>query len=163
MVAQDLKVPLDSHYLETKTGLPVMKLADFLTHDLISNLVKDAVIILLPHPSVPNYGHWVLFMCLPISGSGLNAKPLFEYFNSLGKPIPVELSDYFLVHLPPGSRVRYSHIPLQKKNSETQTCGRWVIIRYLLRNIPLSRFVSIFSKKISSNIRDYLVTCITND
>ena len=104
----------------------------------------------------PQVGHFSLIMK---SGNQ------YEYFSSYGFPPEMEIS---LTHSNPGklkhafkntkliiNRTRFQSI----KN--TDTCGRWVILRYLLRNLELKKFAALFTSKITLNTKDDIATIAT--
>jgi hypothetical protein len=112
-----------------------------------------------------NYGHWVCIFRRP--GNKL------EFFDSYGLMPDDELKfvsenirrelkqDY--PHLTwllynSGYKIEFNHHKFQKKGSDIATCGRWVVLRLLLRDISLTQFINLF-KGIKNP--DYIVTAVT--
>jgi len=144
--------PLSSRDIEQATGLRVMPSRDFLRNSLDQNLNgQDAVVLLLESKDNPMYGHWVLVMRSP-------QQPLLaEYFDSFGRPVPENLQNYFQHQLPNGSMLAFAKSGLQKKIKETQTCGRWVILRYRAKNLSLEQFIK-KTLQVPLNLRDLVVS-----
>lgn len=56
--------------------------------------------------------------------------------------------------------IEFNHHQLQKDGNGVATCGRWVVLRMLLKDVPLDTFINIF-KKFSDP--DEIVTKLTNN
>jgi hypothetical protein len=110
------------------------------------------------------YGHWV---CVT------KHENLIEYFDSYGK-----FPDVYLDEIPEPFRsqsgqteaslsklmkespydLSYNEYPFQKEADDISTCGKWVIVRALLREITLEQFKDLFLGKYGDDI----VTILTS-
>lgn len=124
----------------------------------------DACIILYVFQDKPNiFGHWCLIH---------KRKKEIEYFDSYGKEIDYPLSeikdvinknnnqDYkhlskLLIESP--YRIQYNDHKFQELNPNIKTCGRYVALRLLLKDLSLKKFEKIFS-----NNPDDLATFLTS-
>lgn len=108
----------------------------------------------------PNYGHWVAIL-----RHGKN----IEHFDPYGYSIDEELINNNPMNLPPyltqlilKSRVPYvkSNITqFQKSQSGVNTCGRWALIRCLMKHKSLEDFTDLFHKlKLEP---DFYITALT--
>lgn len=135
------------------------KIVEYPTLEYIDDIddlfLEDSCILFIPNTSRNNIGHWV---CL------IKHDKTIEYFDSYGRePDPqsyLKGSYPFLSNLLYNSNYRliYNNIKLQGKG--TNTCGRHVIVRILLKKYPLSVFYKVL-KNFNNNIDD-LVTWITD-
>lgn len=57
-------------------------------------------------------------------------------------------------------KIHYNEFPLQKKRSDTSTCGRFVAMRLMLRHIPLKKFKKIMNS--TDLTPDDFVTLLTS-
>lgn len=116
----------------------------------------DAVIIL--YEKQRNNGHWVLL---------LNRPDVIEYFDPYGYKIdyPCELFNTpkclskLLFNSKLNKKIQYNASKLQKLDKDISSCGRWVALRYILRNIDLKSFINLF--KNSKYPPDFYVTALT--
>jgi len=119
------------------------ELAGFRSLDELLDENGRAVILFLTDPARPNSGHWI----------GLFTRPdgAIETFDSYGMPLdasrrwlkPDELaalgeSKPLLTNLLKlsGRRVYVSRMPLQGRGRGIATCGKWLVMRMLLANMP---------------------------
>ena len=112
-----------------------------------------------------NYGHWVSLIA---KGREL------EFFDSYGYKMDDELkihNEYHLrIHqgkitphltaLSHGYTVKNNTHRLQKRDSDTNTCGRWVALRIKLRRLSLPEFVHLFTVD-RRHDPDYWATLLT--
>lgn len=123
----------------------------------------------------PFEGHWVLIHRLP-NGH-------IEFFNSYGGKggkggYPDDCLDYIpkkyrgqsnqdfpylskLLYESP-AKIDYNQYKFQRSGNEVRTCGRWCIIRRLLKDIKLSDFAKIFKIKNGDEVVTYLTTNLDN-
>ena len=111
-----------------------------------------AVIVLLPsdHSSV---GHFIALLGKP--------KGYIEYFSSLGESAEKEQkrlkTDKTLLRIL-GKRYLYNTKKLQQGKFSIQSCGMWVLARVILQDLKLREFQSLFSRKVTVNSSDDLVS-----
>jgi hypothetical protein len=122
-----------------------------------SNLLKIKSLdqLLYPHNAAVvlyeyrrNYGHWV---------SIIRHKNRIEFMDSTGcapddilDRIPPDFKNSAGIYdrhllkllLSSGLPIEYNEVKFQQQN--TNTCGKWVAVRLLCREIPLTRFQSLF-------------------
>lgn len=110
------------------------------------------------YQSGPKFGHWVLLM----NRQCKDGQKVLEFFDSYGIILDDELKQ---LHYVDGAQMSnkfkyltwlilnsgYDHVisneyPFQTKGRHIQTCGRWCVIRYLMRNKTLSQFAHLFDK-----------------
>jgi len=126
----------------------------------------DAIALL--YESKPNYGHWVLLLRHP-------KKKTIEFFDSYGifpddqiKKIPDEINKMvgqgfiYLTDLLVKSpyKIIYNSEPVQKMSTKISSCGRHLCLRYLLRNLPMNKYIEIL-KSDKFNDSDDIVTYLT--
>ena len=119
-----------------------------------SELFKNhtAVIVLLPsdHSDV---GHFVALLG--------KEKGYIEYFSSLGESAEKEQkrlsTDKTLLHIL-GKRYQYNQRKLQQGKFSIQSCGMWVLTRVILQDLKLREFQQLFSRKVTINSSDDLVS-----
>jgi hypothetical protein len=153
----------------------VIKYCELKKYSCIDELLYPYDACVLLYETKPNYGHWV---CLTKHGN------LIEYFNSygnLGKPnskmgmpdtelefISKEwakesgqdhryLSD-LLMDESCDYELSYNDHPFQKMTNEVSTCGRWVGLRILLKELPLEVFKDLFYGKHSDDLITFLTS-----
>lgn len=113
----------------------------------------------------PNYGHWCL---LQRSGD------LIEFFDPYGdfpdsqlervpEPFRTESgqSEKMLTKLLLNydGELSYNEHKFQHSKEDIKTCGRWTLVRAILKDLPLDEFYELFKGKNS----DDLVTIVTSD
>lgn len=124
---------------------------------------KAAIILYVFQKKPFTYGHWVLIM--------KRGKEL-EFFDSYGSEIDSPLDEVptnlkkqtnqdfpYLTKLIVESpyRIQYNEHQFQKRNPNIRTCGRYVALRLLLRDLSLKKFEKLFK----GNNSDQLVTVLT--
>lgn len=126
---------------------PVQKMTDILTDQ------KPNLIILLNNKK--DIGHFILIMKY-----GNN----YEHFDSYGLKWDQELA---ITHQPKlkmffsamySSHVTNNTMNLQTWDRSSNTCGRYVVARLLLRHIPLQAFLDIFQTNITA---DHIISYLT--
>ena len=127
------------------------------TIDYLFNKYNCCIIL---YQTRPDFGHWVALIRHPDS---------IEHFDSYGFSIDQELS----VTNPMGFKPMLSQMildsgvkkiicnrkRLQRMGPSINTCGRWAIIRCLMKDVPLARFTSLFHNQ--SLDPDFYVTALT--
>lgn len=154
---------------------------NMLTYDELVNyddidhvLGKYGVCVLLVETK-ENNGHWIC-MFKTISDNK-KKEPIVSFFDSYALPVDDQLHfvnmkfreennmlypylSYLLYKCP--YPIEYNEHQFQKLSPQINTCGRWVILRLLLKHLSLKKFYKLFkpSKKIDS---DDLVTILTKN
>jgi hypothetical protein len=143
------------------------ELANYITIDDLVGKYGSAVILYI-NSKTGDYGHW----CAVIKHAdriefwdSYGIKPDREFdqidentrkqFNFPDKPYLSKLllnSKY---------KIEYNHEQLQKYDDKIATCGRWVVLRILLKDIPLNRFIQMM-KSVPNMTPDEVVTFLTN-
>lgn len=118
-----------------------------------SSIFKDneGMIVRLPS-DLSKIGH---FVCL------LPKQHHIEYFSSLGNS-PVQETkrlgnDKTLLELL-GTEYIYNRKPLQSGKFNIKTCGMWVVTRLFLRDLKLREFQTLFSRSLSLQTSDDIVS-----
>lgn len=126
------------------------ELINYKTIDEVLGKYNMCVLLFL---SKPNYGHWTCVFRTIDDG--------IEFFDSYSFKPDSELSlinmDFrkqsnqqypYLTYLlyKSGKQIEYNHHKFQKISNSTQynTCGRWVCIRLLFRELKLNKFIKLF-------------------
>lgn len=137
-------------------------------------LGKHGALVLLVETK-NNSGHWIcIFKTL---SDNKKKEPIISFFDSYALPVDDQLHfvnmkyreendmlypylSYLLYKSP--YPIEYNEHQFQELSPKINTCGRWVIMRLLLRDLPLKKFYKLFksSKKINS---DDLVTILTKN
>jgi hypothetical protein len=124
--------------------------ADLGKYASIEELLKPygAVFILYINSPQGNYGHWTAL---------IDHKDRIEFFDSYSMLPDAEFSDIdsairkkynytgypyltkLLYNQP--KKIEYNHYRLQKMDDKIATCGRWVALRILLKDVPLELFI----------------------
>lgn len=117
----------------------------------------------------PKYGHWV---CLFKRGN------IIEFFNSYGG-YPDDSAQYIPLHyriisgqafpilslllLNSPYELEYNEFKFQRHNKNIKTCGRWAVVRLLLRELDIYQFKKFIDdlKKETGLTRDKIVTLLT--
>lgn len=106
----------------------------------------------------PSSGHWVV----------LNSrKNCYEFFDSYGGDVDSQLTYANFVKTPYLSRllektkapVIHNPFELQEKSDGVNSCGRWCLLRVILKDMPLMKFVGLFVGK--DKTPDYYATALT--
>jgi len=133
----------------TDGDIKIMKYSELNNYNNIDEAFGDKDSIALLFESKPSYGHWTLLIRHP---------GVIEFFDSYGNSTDIDIMDLIkdkkwlygsgqgnasLSRLVANSDYDYVYnkTPLQKKDSDIATCGRWVIIRHMLREMGLPTFV----------------------
>lgn len=143
--------------------IPYNELVNYSTIQEVLSPYGQAVILYL---TKENYGHYT---CVIDQGDSIlffdsySDKPDREFdnidkksrqqYNYKGYPYLSKLL------LNSGKKIEYNHHQLQRDGKETGTCGRWCVVKMLLKDIRLNEFIDIFSK---FSDPDEIVTKITN-
>lgn len=127
--------------------LHIVSYRDLARVQSIYDLLKDGYFVIL-YQMTKKMGHWV---------ACIDHGDYIEFFDSLGKcpdrtpeyaAREIGIQNYQTAKLltkllyDSGKDVIYNNIPLQGKDSNT--CGRWVIGRIIMRDVPLEKFQLIF-------------------
>ena len=152
--AQQAVIPTSADQLQKSTGLPFYRSTELYQTPLAQAFQNNDGILLLLVKDNPNYGHWTLLLHHP-------EEKTIEFFDSFGNEIPDKLKEYLVRELPIGYNVIYSKKSLQQKTKSSQTCGRWVVLRYATKQTPLGKFVTQMANKIPQQYRDLVVSQIT--
>jgi hypothetical protein len=145
----------------------IVRYSELHNYDNLNQLMKPFNNICLLYESKPSYGHWV---CLILH----KKDNIIEYFDPYGmfidKPLDYVDNDYliqsnqdfpYLSKLINDSnyKVIYNKSKLQSKNEDIATCGRHIISRITLSDIPLYKYQKIINK---NNNPDENVTILTS-
>lgn len=138
-------------YDKLKGKIKLMTYDELMKYNSIDSLFgnKDAIVILFE--SKEGRGHWTLLF------KRLNGN--IEFFDSYGI-IPDDQFDFIdskfikrkkivTNHLTKllfnsNKKIEYNDHPLQKIEKGVSTCGRWVILRYLKKNMNIDDFAKFF-------------------
>lgn len=169
----------DIKHLATKTltGADILKLVndkanimnyrEFQKYDDIYDAMGPHKALILLYETKRNFGHWTLVF------EDNNGN--IQHFDSYGyQPdkeqgfVPKEYKKNHYNKIPhlvrllyeSGQPIHYSQYKLQSPKKEISTCGRWVALRLLLRNLDEDKFKKIMTTPKGIN-PDYLVTMIT--
>lgn len=153
-----------NHELSSYTGVPCISYKKLFKMD---HLTLPVIIL---YEVNKNYGHWT---CV-FKNKDAKGNDVIEFFDSMGQ-IPddhnqmLDLGYYpQLLYLmdkkkPP---IVYNEIGLQKKDFNINTCGRWVLARLWLSDMPLEEFQKIFDREDSdmfvTNFTDSVIRNIFN-
>lgn len=146
----------DSDILNCLSGkTKVILYSDLKNVSDIDDLLKPYDSFVVLHEQYPRIGHWA---CLTLNRRNNE----LEYFNSYGD-YPDDFLDLvddglkkklnedypYLTMLMINSKynLAYNQYKLQKLSNDIATCGRYVVVRILLKDIPLDEFVKIFKNK----------------
>lgn len=131
---------------------------DLKQYSSIDELMKlGAVVILLmiEKPNAPKVGHFILL---------LDHKTHYEHFDSYGLTMDEEIGltqEHHLTNLFKSSRRKIvdNRVRLQTFREDINTCGRWVVARYLLKQLELDEFLRLIKYFIRPS--DDLVAAMT--
>lgn len=146
----------------------IMSYSDLMKYNNIDDALGKYGALVLLYESRDNYGHWTLVF--------KRNKNTIEHFDSYGI-IPDDQFDYidpnflmkeginepYLTHLlyKSGYNVEYNDYKLQEMDNNIKTCGKWVILRLLKRNINIDDFAKFFINNPMHN--DLMVDAIYNE
>ncbi len=138
----------------------------FLTYDELAGYTSftklfkkcDGVVVLLQGESqgASKVGHFILLLNYPDS---------IEHFDSYGLTVDQELKitqEQHLTKLFNSSKKQFiqNTKQLQRFKNDIQTCGRWVVARYLMRKLHLQDFFVVIQKA-AHHLNDETVTLLT--
>lgn len=113
------------------------------------------------YQSTPSFGHWVSIL-------RVDSKTI-EHFDPYGYSLDEELKFCQKMELKPWlsalikqskyKNVICNNLPLQSKNTNISTCGRWAVIRQILKDYPLKDFINLFKK--TKLEPDFYITALT--
>lgn len=148
---------------------------ELLNYDNIDDVLGKYGACVLLVETKDNNGHWVCMF--KTTSDDKKKEPIISFFDSYALPIDDQLnfvdSDYrkennmmypYLSHLFYHSpyKIEYNEHQFQKLSPKINTCGRWCIMRLLLKHLPLKKFHKLFKK--GKNIdSDVLVTILTKN
>jgi len=158
MGSSDVTIPLSDddikRYLRILGGIRNPKVyiyRDLCDHNSLESLgldVDNPVVIL--YETSLNFGHWIIL----IMREG-ERQPIVEHFDSYGyKPdqeiafVPENFrveSGQSVPHLSrllykSGHQIAYNAVPLQSEADNVSTCGRWCVLRGIMRDYSVERF-----------------------
>lgn len=117
----------------------------------LDNYMENIIALVILYRYEQTYGHWTCLI--------KRCNNTFEFFDPVGtKPdillldIPMRIrnalgQDYALLApllLDSSRSVEYNNEKLQKENDNIKTCGKWVVIRIMMRDLPLKTFQNMF-------------------
>lgn len=120
----------------------------------INDILKNDSCVIL-YEQMPGSGHWVVLTY------NKNNNEL-EYFNSYGdypdeflhlvdenlkKKLNEDYPYLSRLLLDSGYKLTYNDKQLQKLDNNIATCGRYVVLRILLKELPLKQFINIFNNR----------------
>ena len=155
---------------EIKKKIPEINIIQYANLNKFKNI--DEVIgknggCIILYMTGPTFGHWVLLM--------KRNKNTLEFFDAYGITIDDELnfsnfhqgvqtpSLHYLTRMIINSEytnVICSSTQLQVQNNNIQTCGRWLIVRWMLKHMDIDSFINLFLL-MDWKIRDLFITLIT--
>ena len=115
--------------------------------NILDALGKHKNLVLL-YETKNNSGHWICIFETPnkmISFFDSYALPPDDELYFVSDKFRIENNMYFphlsklLLECP--RKIEYNHHQFQKLSPAINTCGRWCIVRLLLKNIPLKKFI----------------------
>lgn len=122
----------------------------------IREVMKNGTVIILlqiQRPDAPTVGHWIAILD---HGSHI------EHFDSYGFSVDEEISltqeSHKLTELLKNEKVDNNTQKLQARREGVNTCGRWCILRTLLKNMGLKDFVTFVTQ---CQIPDYVAAYTT--
>lgn len=158
-----MKKLLTNYDIEQMTGVKSIRYDDL---NQITNILDKLPLVVL-YNTTPTYGHWTLVF--------RTNRDTIEFFDSLGfipdtemQIVGTKVSKNYKPTLmsllfKTGKEIEYNNVKLQKSGKEINTCGRWVVHRYLNRNIPIEDYVDWFMQQKNKGIDlDELIVELTN-
>ena len=155
---QDLKkkekMPLSGYQLEMALNNEpnIMTYRDLIKIDNLDDILGPNRACIILYETRDNMGHYVL--CFEKPNGNIEFFDSLSYFPdselsfiSKSYKIKNNLCYPYLIRLlyNSGRQIEYNDHKLQQDKSST--CGRWVIIRYLLRNIDIDDFANLFKNQ----------------
>ena len=132
----------------------IIRYKDLKKFNSIDQALKNGYVIIL-YETKQNFGHWVLVFkrnkntIEHFDSYGIKPddeldfiKPIFKIINGTVKP--------YLTYLLLKSKykVEYNEFKLQKMAPNINTCGRWILLRLLLKDYDIYDFKKILDKKL---------------
>lgn len=170
-IVKELKdIPLSGNdiYNACEKNIKIMKYSGFAKCNNIDEAFENYNAISILYEVQKSYGHWVLLLRHPKIHT-------IEYMDSYGLFIDEPLkhikepfktrsnqSFIYLSKLLNDSdyNIIYNKVKLQKLNKGVSSCGRHVCLRYIMRHIPLDKYVKIM-KSDKNNNADDIATYLT--
>jgi len=162
--------PLSGNEIFNACGqnIKIMRYSEFIKFNIIDEAFEPYSAIAILYEMKPAYGHWVLLL-------RHDNKHLIEYMDSYGlfidEPLKYINNDFkkqtnqdkpYLSLLLHNSdyNISVNNIKIQNKNKNISSCGRHLCLRYILRDIPLKKYISIITSD-DKNTSDDIVTYLT--
>lgn len=114
-------------------------------------LGKDKALVLL-YEVAPNYGHWTCVFdrngTIEVFDSyGMYPDDEIDFVPKQFKKLNYKKLRYLSKLLYESKkRIEYNEVPLQSDEEGISTCGRWVIVRLIYRDVPQNKFADFFKK-----------------
>jgi hypothetical protein len=144
--------------LDGKTNIVLYR--DLYKYSNIEQLLYPHGSFILLYESSPNSGHWVAIL----KSYSCNNIPLIEFFDPYGC-FPDSQQQYInksflsvsgqkykkltelLLNSNPNYLISFNHHKFQMLDNNIATCGRWCMLRILLKDICLQDFINLVEKK----------------
>lgn len=155
-------------YNACEKNIKIMRYPELNKFQTIAEAFKPYSAIALLYLTKPTFGHWVLLLNHP-------EKKTIEYFDSYGGfiddpflKIPKEVQKLTnqqndkLSRLlaESGQKIIYNPVQIQEFKPGVSTCGRHLCLRYLLRHIPLTKYIKVLEAS-KHNGTDDIITYLT--
>ena len=167
-IVREISRPLSSEQIiKYIPGINIVIYPDLIKYNSIDELLGKIGACILLYMTNKNFGHWTLLF--------KRDRDNLEFFDSYGTLIDdeikklnyesgVQLNDFHALSImilsSPYKNLICSRTQLQCWNPMVQTCGRWCVVRYLMKDMDIDDFISFFYK-FNKNIRDAIVTLMT--
>lgn len=155
-------------YNACENNIKILKYNQLKNFNNIDDVFNPYNAVALLYEIKPNYGHWVLILRHPKSKT-------IEFFDSYGMFIDDQLEHINMdfrkesgqkfitlskLLAESNYKVIFNHSKVQSKKKNVSSCGRHLCLRYLLRDIPLRKYIKII-KSDGYNDSDDVVTYLT--
>lgn len=165
------KIPLSGIdiYNTCEKNIKIIKYGEICEYQTIDQLFGQYDAIALLYESKPNYGHWVLLL----RHSDINTIEFFcsyglfidDHLKYIDKNFKQQTNQDFIylskLLLDSGYKIIYNNVKIQKLKKGVSTCGRHICLRYIMRNIPLKKYIKIMNSS-KCNSADDLSTLLTS-
>lgn len=167
-------IPLSGNQIKESLGghTKIITYKELKQYDNIDDVLYPYDNVVILYETKPRYGHWVCIM--------KHKNNIIEYYDPYGEFVDEPLNhierpfkymlggDFpylsYLLYISPYDII-YNDKQLQEKNDNIATCGRHIISRILLNEIPLKKYQKIFRTENKVNADDkvsYLTAGIIN-
>lgn len=169
---KQMKKPLSGNDLQKIARAPIVLIRDLVKYKSIDELLGNGGGVYLLYEQKDNVGHWC---CLTktITPNGSMTVEFFDPYSGMPDSQLEYIDDDYADKTGQSDRrltrllidcpydISYNEFGFQRFDDDVSTCGRWVGLRMLLKDMPLEDFNKLFLEHYEPGDSDYIATLLT--